>query len=322
MTYLSKKIWAETVDGFTITDCAVRTQSVLALCLRKKVDADAATTMWDHDIESRVLVVNLASDGADDKSYACRYLTGYNKPRVGIATVPLHQTLLVARNNDGQVCVMGGGGKFPDELIDPGKVPMTWRIKTLGGYAYSVGGQRKIYKRTEVGKWVRVLEVPRADNIETVGFSDMDAFSDTDMYAVGGHGDVWHFDGRKWRQMGFPSNVELGTVTCAGDGQVYISGEGGSLWAGRESIWKRVYEGGSSILWNDAVWFQDRLWLASDYQFKVWDGRQLEGVTHKGKPVPISGHMDARDGLLAVASQQVVMAYDGQSWRTIVAPYL
>ncbi len=322
MTYLSKKIWAETIDGFTITDCAVRTQFVLALCLRRNVDPAAASSMWDHDIETRVLVVNLASDGAQDQSYACRYLTGYNKPRVGVATAPLHQTLLVARNNDGQVCVMGGGSKFPDEFIDLGKVPMTWRIKTLGGYAYSVGGQRKIYKRTEVGKWVRVLEVARAANIETVGFSDMDAFSDTDMYAVGGHGDVWHFDGTKWRQMGFPSNVERGTLTCAGDGQVYISGEGGSLWVGRESTWKRVYQGGSSILWNDAVWFQDRLWLASDYQFKVWDGRQLEGVTHEGKPVPISGHMDARDGLLAIASQQVVMAYDGKSWRTIVAPYL
>ena len=319
MVHITQDIWQEHIKGWLIVDCAVRSKDAISLCMRQATDPGKASMMFDHDIHSRL--INLFINRGENV-YGHRTYSGLNKPRVGVCNLPVAQAMMVARNNDGQVVLLGGGRDFPDELIDPGKVPMTWRIKTLGGYAYSVGGQRKIYKRTEVGKWVRVLEVPRADNIETVGFSDMDAFSDTDMYAVGGHGDVWHFDGRKWRQMGFPSNVELGTVTCAGDGQVYISGEGGSLWAGRESIWKRVYEGGSSILWNDAVWFQDRLWLASDYQFKVWDGRQLEGVTHKGKPVPISGHMDARDGLLAVASQQVVMAYDGQSWRTIVAPYL
>ena len=34
---------------------------------------------------------------------------------------------------------------------DPGNVPMPWRIKTIGGSAYSVGGNRKIYKRVDLG---------------------------------------------------------------------------------------------------------------------------------------------------------------------------
>jgi hypothetical protein len=148
----------------------------------------------------------------------------------------------------------------------------------------------------------------------------MDAFSETDMYAVGGHGDVWHFDGKDWEQMGFPSNVTLGTVTCAGDGKVYISGEAGSLWRGRESTWEPVYKGASSILWNDAVWFEDKLWLASDYQLRVWNGKEVTQVLRDGKPVPIYGHMDARDGLLVVASPEFVMAYDDKDWRTLVAP--
>jgi hypothetical protein len=229
--------------------------------------------------------------------------------------------LLVARNNDGQVYPVGGG-QSKDEFIDPGKVPMPWRIKTIGGYAYSVGGQRKIYKRTAIGHWDRILDIPRVEAIETVGFRDMDAFSDSDMYAVGGHGDVWHFDGECWSQMGFPSNVQLGTVTCAGDGQVYISGEGGSLWVGHKSSWTRVYQGGSSILWNDVLWFDGQLWLASDYQFCTWDGQRLTPVEHAGKPVFMNGHMDARDGILAIANQEYVMVFDGKTWRTIVAPYL
>jgi hypothetical protein len=150
----------------------------------------------------------------------------------------------------------------------------------------------------------------------------MDAFSESDMYAVGGHGDVWHYDGKRWTQMGFPSNVQLGTVTCAGDGNVYISGEGGSLWVGQKSTWKSVYKGSSSILWNDVLWFDDKLWLSSDYQFRIWNGKDLEPVMHEGKAVPMNGHMDAYDGLLAIASSEYVMTYDGKVWKTIVAPYL
>lgn len=209
-----------------------------------------------------------------------------------------------------------------EEFIAPGQWPMTERIKCINGYAYSVGSCREIYKRTDIGKWERFADLPRGgDNVFAVGFNDMDAFSETDMYAVGGHGDVWHFDGEKWMQMGFPSNVELGTVTCAGDGCVYVSGEGGSLWRGRESSWERIYEGNSSILWNDVLWFEDKLWLASDYQFRILEGKKLAPVTHEGKTVPIYGHMDARDGLLVVAAPEVVMAYDGKAWRTLIAPY-
>jgi len=216
---------------------------------------------------------------------------------------------------------MGGGANFPDEFIAPGQVPMTWRVKTIDGYAYSVGGQRQIYKREDLGKWVKVVELPGHKEVSRVGFSDMDAFSPNDMYAVGGHGDVWHFDGVRWQQMGFPSNVQLATVTCAGDGNVYISGEGGSLWIGKKSTWARIYQGSASVLWNDVVWFDGKLWLASDYQLRQWNGRELVVVEYEGEVVPIYGHMDARDGLLAVASPMSVMAFDGRTWRTLVAPY-
>lgn len=319
MTYVSKDLWQSEFKDWTITDVAVRDRNIVCLCLRKHVPQEQASEMWDHDIETTL--INLFIN-RPEKPFGARSFTGFNKPRVGACTLPISQALLVARNNDGQVSLLGGGRDFPDEFIDPGKVPMTWRIKTLGGYAYSVGAGRAIYKRADIGKWVKLDGFPKVEATSAQGFEDMDAFSDTDMYAVGGHGDVWHFNGQRWRQLGFPTNVQLGTVTCAGDGQVYISGEGGSLWVGRDATWKRVYQGGASILWNDVLWFQDRLWLASDYQFRVWNGKSLEPVAHRGEEVYVSGHMDARDGLLAIASQEVVMCFDGQDWRTIVAPYL
>lgn len=318
--YLDRAVWDEHIKGWQIVDCAVRERTLVYLSLREDIPPEKESLMWDHDIPTQMFVLNLTKPGT---SFGSRKLTGYNKPRLGVARKPLPQGLLVARNNDGQVSVIGGGSKFPDEFIAPGEVPMTWRVKCIGDYAYSVGGRRSIYKRVDIGKWVKFAELPQGDgNVALFGFNDLDAFSETDMYAVGGHGDVWHFDGKTWIQQGFPSNVQLATVTCAGDGHVYISGEGGSLWRGRSSTWEPIYRGGSSIMWNDVLWFENKLWLASDYQARIWNGKTLEPITHNGQEVPIRGHMDAYDGLLVIAGPEVVKAYDGKTWRTLIAPYL
>ena len=318
MTYLNRDFWTEHLRGWLLTDVSVRDRNIVYLCARQDVPDDQASKMWDHDILTKQMALYLDTPA---EALDTRTLTGYNKPRIGVSHYPKAQSLLAARNADGQVSVFGGGRNQPDEFIHRDSWPLTWRIKCIGGYAYSVGGQRQIYKRVDIGKWERFADLPKSEHVEKVGFRDMDAFSETDMYAVGGHGDVWRYDGKAWKQMGFPSNVQLGTVTCAGDGKVYISGEGGSLWVGEKSTWKRVYQGGSSVLWNDVLWFDGRLWFASDYQFKIWDGKDLVPVEHQGKTVPAYGHMDARDGLLAVASPHRVWGFDGKDWRTLVAPY-
>ncbi|SDT88740.1 hypothetical protein [Halopseudomonas salegens] len=133
--------------------------------------------------------------------------------------------------------------------------------------------------------------------------------------------DVWRYDGSIWRQCDFPSNEQLGTVTVAPDGKVYISGEGGSLWVGETDTWERVGGLGSSILFNDSVWFDGMLWLSSDYQLRVWDGQRLRRPTHNGKDITHAGFLDAYDGLLVAATRHEVHAYDGSNWHCLVKPY-
>ena len=319
MPFLSKEIHDEHLKGYVITGCAVREKTIVYFCLRKVVSDVKASLTWDHDIETRFLVVNLA-EGATP--WGLRYLTGYNKPRIGIALKPIHQGLLVARNLDGQVSVLGGGAKFPDEFIDPRKNPSTWKIKTINGYAYSVGGSRNVYKRVDLGIWVKLDQgIPTLDYSSDNGFDDLDAFDEANMYAVGGMGDVWHFNGQSWRQMAFPQPIQLTTVTCAGDGWVYITSLGG-LWRGRESTWEEI---GSGTGAKDACWFNGQLWLASDSSVDIWNGSELvkptQDGTPDGEPVRLwGGHMDARDGLLVVAGNEVAMAFDGSHWRTLIEP--
>jgi len=329
MIYLDENIWRKHIKGWDIVDCAVRERTIVYLCLREDLPDEELSLLWDSDIPSKHFVLNLAKSGSH---FGAHTLNGYNKPVLGVARKPLPQGLLVDRGIfDGHVNMMGGGKQFPDEIIDQGNRPMTNRVKCINDYAYSVGSDRKIYKRTDIGKWEIFAELSeeRHDgfDIADYGFEDMDAFSETDMYAVGGRGDVWHFDGNIWVQQGFPSNAQLGTVTCAGDGHVYISGEGGTLWRGRMSTWECIYEGNSTILWNDVLWFDNKLWLASDDETCIWNGKQMLPIIHNGEEVDIYGHMDAYTdpdgdgGLLVIASPEVVMAYDGKEWKTLVAPY-
>jgi hypothetical protein len=104
--YLSKEVWAAEIKGWSITGCTVRSRSFLYLCLRQDVPDEQASKMWDHDILTKLFVLNLEKPGT---TFGSRTLEGYNKPRIGVAMKPLAQGLLVARNNDGQVSVLGGG---------------------------------------------------------------------------------------------------------------------------------------------------------------------------------------------------------------------
>ena len=322
--HIDTQSWSYLFKGWLITDCALRNEEFLALCLRKTVSADEASAIWDSDIPTRLVFIKL-KDHASNNWGDTTFDQGFDLPVLGVSRLPFShpQGMLASKNLDGDVWARGSNLDGPLEQIHKGGEPFPKRLKCINGITYCVSAFRRIYKRIAIGQWVPMQKgFPSTKRDLNQGFNDLDAFSESDMYAVGGNGDIWHYDGKQWSQMGFPSNVELGTVTCAGDGNVYISGEGGSLWVGQKSTWKSIYKGSSSILWNDALWFENKLWLSSDYQFRTWNGKDLEPVTHEGKDVPMTGHMDAYDGLLAIASSEYVMTYDGTNWKTIVAPYL
>jgi len=330
--FVPKELWLKFLRGWRIADCAVRSSSFVYLVVRENISEEAVSGTWDSDIPTRFFVIYL--DKSPERSIGGEGFDGFDRPLCGVARKPLSQGLIVARNSVGQVWAAGSGRNGPMEQISPnGRFPMTTRIKCIDGYAYSVGTGHRIYKRANIGHWVKLdngfpeIETGLSnseylDNVLAQGFEDMDGFSETDLYAVGGHGDIWHYDGTVWMQEGFPSNMQLNTVTCAGDGYVYVSGQGGTLWRGRNSTWEHLYDGSYSIPWNEVLWFEDKLWLASDYMLRIWNGKELVPVTDdQGQELPFSGHMDAYDGLLVIADSDTVMAYQNGQWRTLVAPY-
>lgn len=318
------KIWKHHFRGWFASDIAIENAGLIHVLLREDLALEKAAIMHESEILARILRLSLAED--NDVQCRGRTLRGYHRPFCGIDRRAIGQALVVSREYHSEILAMGP--TLPDVVEKVAAEGPAYLIKlryldAAGSFAYAVGTFRSVFRRVAPGRWERLPAVPGplsdADNAIFVhGFKDIDAFSPTEMYAAGGHGEVFRFDGTTWHDCGFPTNRKLNTVTCAGDGNVYISGEGGRLWAGRGNRWELVHDDNITIPYNDVLWFAGELWLASDYQLHIWDGQHMRTPTFPGASWPLSGHMDAVDGLLVIAGLYSVYAFDGHAWRIVV----
>ena len=164
----------------------------------------------------------------------------------------------------------------------------------------------------------------------SLGFTDMSAFSANDMYAVGGKGDVWRFDGTIWHDCLLPTNAILSTVCCAGDGLVYISEFNGSVWAGRADQWKRIVQ--ADIAWGhqpvDSVWFNQRLYLGAQEGLWTVDRNRkrlipLSEVERDAPNATNGGRLDlSPDGkYLLTAGPHGACLNDGTGWKRLFSSF-
>ncbi|MFC4161717.1 hypothetical protein [Chitinimonas lacunae] len=237
----------------------------------------------------------------------------------------------------GNVFAYNGRGRGLEDEID-NQYPDSqyrWspvRLVRAGGAFYIVGTGRRIVRRLGVNQWAAPEPIPAPESmvksglgIFDYGFEDLAAFDANDMYAVGGHGDVWHFDGRRWHQLPFPSNDWLFTVCCAGDGQVYISGKGGSLWVGRGNKWKPLLKEQFSIPFRDTVWFAGRLWCGNEYGlWSLQDGKLVPLLDEQPAEIAANcGRLDVNpDGRFMLSMSPVgATLFDGSTWQVLFSRF-
>jgi hypothetical protein len=205
------------------------------------------------------------------------------------------------------------------------KAPVS-RVKRVNGRLYAVCRDRRILERKGAGQWSEFpgLQRPVERQAEGVpildfGFVDMDAFGESDIYAVGGKGDVWHYDGKEWRRRDFPSNEWLDAVCCGGDGKVYISGNNGSLWVGSGDTWRRISEAQFTVSFNDLVWFADRLWASNDYALYTLGKEGPEPADVPPFVQLTTRRLDVsadRSRLLSVGKRGASL-FDGKEWQLL-----
>jgi hypothetical protein len=216
-----------------------------------------------------------------------------------------------------------GSGKSGMEDNLPSRGPIT-KVKTIGFHAYACGLSRTLAKRDSSGTWLahhKKIPSPKEKSWEVIGgFYDVDGFSETDIYAVGGQGDVWQFNGGDWRKCAFPSNIALHTVCCGADGSVYITGSMGKTFIGRNDQWKVIAEPGISIPFKDTVWYQDRLWGTNDYGVWGIKNGEMQLADIPGSTRLCSGYLSARDGILLIAGHGGAAFLENEKWQVIFHP--
>jgi hypothetical protein len=304
--------WFDTFDGMSTIGCALRERGFYYILLeelpehrdrRRKTDKNALT------------IYGLASYIADEapNEWVRDDLFSFSGARIAVARTPTPQC--VVSGGIGGVYYTGSG----ESGVEPQFYPVT-RIRQIEGWLYATHLSRGISIRRGVGKWESFESGIKAplDN-EGYGFKDISGFSETDLYAVGGKGDVWHWNGSLWSQCAFPSNIYLETVLCAGDGNVYITGQNGIVYVGGGNKWKKLDDGGFAHYFNDTVWYDGKVWLANDSGLYYLDAK---GNTQSADlPAEIhvtTGYLSVGDGLMLSAGVGGVSVYDGKRWELIV----
>lgn len=193
------------------------------------------------------------------------------------------------------------------------------KIKSINGYAYVCTGGRGFAKHLENGEWLNLSKELKAEDHD--GFDDFDAFSENDIYAGGGKGDVWHYDGEKWKRIPLPTNESVKAICCGEDGYVYISCYEGLTFRGRDNKWQKIHHGGINLGFRDMVWFEGKVWCTSDYG--VWT---IENGVVKSANLPegmsaYSGHLSVKDGVLLMAGLAGAAFCENGKWEVIINFY-
>jgi len=163
-------------------------------------------------------------------------------------------------------------------------------ISVIDGQAYVVGAWRTVFRRDGVNSWTclhgndaKEVEKLQKSNRD-IGFNDIDGFSKDEIYACGGDGDLWSYDGKKWKAIDAPTNKAISSICCASNGKVYIGCYDGTLIEGRGSNWKVLKENLNMehdvYFLEDMIWYQDNLYIAcGKYGLYIYDGKSISTVS-------------------------------------------
>ena len=316
-------------DDFNIVDCAVRSRDIFNFTAQEDYNS-WPNSKWDRDEEpapnDNELIKHAVAYFPDDEEgerWSLGTLEGFDVSFGEVAQKPLVQHVVVSMH--GQVYAAGSGVADIEKSIpngeDIGRLQGgIRRIKSIDGWLYYCGGRNSVGKRLGIDEWQLISpDVPNPERTDHRfnSFEDIDGFNENDIYCVGSEGQVYHFNGNKWYALDFPTNVNLNSVCCAGDGFVYVSGVHGITYKGKENKWKLIGGGDFNLPFRDMVWYEDRVWCTSDYG--VWNIVNDKIITAE---IPdgmsaYAGHLSTGDGVLLLAGFGGAAVLENGEWRKI-----
>lgn len=232
-------------------------------------------------------------------------------------------TVIAILSKNGHVRLVWGGEKLtraderiPDAGIrDGGKYGYLAQIAHIGATFYACGSHGQVYRRTPSG-WIHADEGildPGFDRSLTL--TSISGSAEDDIFVVGWHGRILHFDGDRWTELDSPTNIHLERVLSVGRGEAYVCGNEGTL--------LRVHPGGIENLcadtdahfWGLAV-LDGRVFVSSLLSiYELIDG-ELEEVDTGLDGVEFY-RLVANDGTMWSFAAKDVVRFDGETWEHV-----
>jgi hypothetical protein len=301
---------------FTFGSCIVRTRAILGFTAQKWLD--------DDPLEQRETAVFFYyPEKPDESKWAVSGLGQATGVHGCAAFVPEERWVFVL--DDGEVYVVGKGDDDYEKPISAKPNLYFSNARAVRrGRAVAVGSRRKVFIREAKDRWTQLSNglFPQGDktDLEHAGFNDIDGFSEKDMYACGGRGDLWHYDGNRWRQVDVPTDAVLQNICCGEDGLVYITTNRRHVLIGRQTSWEVLEQEETEELLESIIWYGDTA-IVSTLSSLYAVSRTSFGVPDIGAPplktTPLIG---AGDGVLLVAGSDEAAMYVDKKWTVILEP--
>lgn len=231
----------------------------------------------------------------------------------GLAVADRPERRLVVVGEDGDYFTYLGATSVFGQL-DP-RPRMIRRAGTIDGYVFACGMAREVYKRLDTTEWM-TMHAPAPEEDEVAGFEDIDGYSENEIYCCGWNGEIWHFDGKAWARYGGMTNLILGSLCCAEDGNVYVVGQQGILIKGRGDQWDVIEldDDFSEDLW-DVNWFEGELYVTSMTGLYTLQGSTLEEIEMDDILNTSFYRLSRCEGVLWSIGSSDVLSFDGSDWQ-------
>lgn len=230
----------------------------------------------------------------------------------------------LSRQGDVEFQFVGGSSveTIPDAGVYDGAGAMT-QIREIGGVLVACGYGGQVYVR-DPGGWRPLggglAHLSTADRPAHI--TSIDGTGTDDVYAVGFHGRIFHFDGSAWSELDSPVRVHLERVRASG-GRIYVCGNDATVLCGDRAGFDILpIEGFSAHLWGIER-FGDETYVAHLDGLLVHDGTAWSPVDMRLRDArsPEDGYrLDAFDGVLWSFGPKRVAWFDGTTWTEMPHP--
>ncbi len=233
---------------------------------------------------------------------------------------------LVGQNGDVEVTTPN---KAWDETIDatdngPSAVRAINAACVIGRHIYAAGMRRQVYRRKlDESTWDRFDTGCFTDPATTtvVGFNAIYGHSESEIFAVGFQGEIWHCLDGKWTQINSPTDINLYAVHQLAGGDVLVGGGLGLLLRGNASGFTIIpHQQTTASITGIAVYAGRTFVAAEDGRLFELTGNQLVAVQDIPSDTDGGGQLHANDRGMLYVRYDSAMLWDGATWSNVSPP--